>query len=143
MNTDFIETEKQITGFIEKTFPDYLRPELEKPKFINDFLDLDKYKASNQIFYEFSSWNFDYLQTHAQNGKLEINIFIVCRNGKNLKEKCLNYATDFFRFFEETGKNFGGIADFGKINSLTMFDAVEGNPEIKLVELNIELNLEV
>lgn len=143
MNTDFSQIEKQITDFISENFPAFLRDGLEKPKFINDFLDLDKYKFSNTVFFEFNSWNFDYLQTHEQNGKLDFNLFIVCRNDKNLKEKCLNYATDFYRFFEETGKNLNGLADFGKINYLTMFDAFEGNPEIKVTELTITLNLEI
>lgn len=146
MNIDFNDFETNILNYIKNNYPSYIREGLKMPtKYINDFLDFDIYKDSVMLFIELPNYNFNGLSNDSENQNAVLKIYLVNRNGKSseLKTNILKYATDFYKFFEGTSNNFGGLIDYGKIKNLSFFDAVEGNTSIKLAEIEIDMNIEI
>ena len=54
----------------------------------------------------------------------------------------MRYTAGFYEMFERSGCNFDGLADFGTIESVSFFQATEGNVNMKLAELRIRLQTE-
>lgn len=146
MKIDFEEFENSIINFTKENYKNYLRNGLAEPsRYINDFLDFDIYKDANEIFFDFENYNFNSLSNESEEQKINLKIYIVCRNDKSseLKKKILQYATDFYKFFEGSNNNFNGLIDYGKIDTVSFFDAVEGDTGLKLAQLSISMNAEI
>ena len=90
MKIDFEEFENSIINFTKENYKNYLRNGLAEPsRYINDFLDFDLYKDTNEIFFDFENYNFNSLSNESEEQKINLKIYIVCRNDKSseLKKK--------------------------------------------------------
>lgn len=143
---DFKTQQDAIKTYIESHLPDVLT-EMNLSNidaYIDDWLDLDKYKKSKQLFYAFGMYNFDNLSNESESEDFEFSVYLVFRNGKteNLRNMMLNYSTAFYKMFDVSGCNLGGISDSGKIQSLGLYPMAEGHPDVKVAEITIRLYTE-
>lgn len=141
---DFLKKQNEIKEFIKSKFETYLTEGLSAPsKYVDDFVDLDKYNQPSILFYNFSQYNFSDLSNESQNQEITFSVYFVCRgnNADTLKEKLLKYTACFYSFFEETGRNFGGLIDYGNIDTVNFYEAAEGNTNIKVSEIQMKLTL--
>lgn len=140
---DFKSQQDAIKEYIESNLPIVLQemnlPDLDL--YIDDFIDFDRYKKSKQLFYDFGMYNFDNLSNESETEEFTFSIYLTFRssNPSTLKEQMLNYSTAFYKMFDDSGRNLGGIADIGIIETITMFPMAEGYPDIKVAELSIKL----
>ena len=145
---DFAKTEKDIKQYIETNFNNYLKQyQMNLPaEYIDDVLDLDEHQKSITVFYDFDSIDFDAESFETNNQKLTLEVCIVCRNKKSseLKQLSRDYATAFYNWFYDTECNrcFNGLIDYGKIDTVTFYDAVSGTKAIKIANLTITLHLD-
>lgn len=141
---DFFELQEKIENYIKENFSAYLENEkLSLPVFVSDYLDLDKYKASFTVFFDFDSYNFENLTNESMKANLTLDLFFVCRNGTSttLKKKLMNYVSKFYSFFYSE-RSFGGIVDFGTITEINNYDAVQGDKGIKISQITLNLEVE-
>jgi ABC-type long-subunit fatty acid transport system fused permease/ATPase subunit len=141
---DYKLKEENIIEYVKNNFNSYVEG---KPinYFINEFLDFDTYNYDNSIFFEFDNYSYEQISNESQLETLSMAVFIVVRNDieKNLHENLRDYATSFYKMFEASGCNFKGLFDQGIITDVDFYDAVEGNPSIKLAKINISLFKEI
>jgi hypothetical protein len=146
MDVNFFSQQNEIKDFIETNYKDYMLDGLSPPQaYVDDFLDLDKYRQDFSLFFNFSSYTFERETNISENQETVLTVFLVVRNddGDMLREKLLKYATSFYKFFDDTDRNFGGLVDYGKIESLTFFNAAEGQKNVKVAQVDIVLHNEL
>ena len=144
---DYLSQQEKIKEYIKNNYPITLQSiGLEDMgDYIDDFLDLDTYKKSKQLFFDFSYYNYENLSNESETEHFQFSIYLVFRNGnkKDLKENMLKYATAFYKMFDDSGRNLGGIADMGRIQTVEFYPYVEGSPNVKIAELTIHLYSEI
>lgn len=147
MRIDFTKEQDKIKDYIEHNLNTYLINNGVEPidAFIDDFIDLDKFKKKNQLFYNFEKYNFSTLSSNSNKQTLEFSVFLACRGASNteLKVKVGKQASVFYEMFEDSGTSLGGIADDGEITGVTFYYRAEGSVNIKVAEINITLSSEV
>lgn len=145
---DFLTLENNIENYISQNFNDYLGDELPAiDSFVDDFIDLDKYKKSNILFYDFQDFSFTDLSFESRDVSGMLHVYFVVRNASSsvLKQRAAGYTTAFYNFFyDETkcNRNFNGLTDLGIISSVSFYNAAEANTGIKVVDIAININLE-
>jgi hypothetical protein len=146
MSADFLKQQNDIEAFIEAEYRNYMSGGLPPPRaYIDDFLDLDKYRQDFTLFFNFASLSFERETNSSENQETLLAVFLVVRNGtpERLREKLLNYAASFYRFFYASGGNFGGIVDYGRIEGITFFNAAEGQKSVRAAQIDIILHNEI
>ena len=143
---DFISQQDKIKSYIETNYKKVLE-EVNLPdvnSYIHDFLDFDKYQKPIQLFYDFGNYNFSNLSNESNIEEIELHIYLSFKGAKSteLNEKMLKYTAGFYEMFNRGGSNFGGIADFGNIEEVSFFQAVEANINVKLADIKIKLQTE-
>lgn len=145
---NFLKLEEDIIDFIRNNFNEHLidLPQLSEDDFVFDFLDFDKYKRSNVFFFDFPEFYFQSLSNMDNQENITMHVYVKCTNGtsKELKKRCTAYTSAFYNFFEESpcNRSFCGLIDYGIINSVTFYDAAEGNINIKVADIQLQLTLE-
>lgn len=144
---DFLNKEEQIKTFIETNFPTFVQS-LELPaidKFIDDYVDLDKYKYNNEVFYNFNGYHFEDLSNDSNSAQFDMTLYFALRGDTpaNLREKMLGYATAFYSFFDTYGDNFNGLFDFGTVTDVSFYNAAEGTPDCKVCSMSFRFFVEV
>ena len=149
---DYKEQQNRIKAYIQNNYPIAIESlnelknlELQPIEaYIDDFLDLDLYGKSRQLFFNFGTYNYDYLSNDSEDEDFVFSIYLVFRKASvsTLRENMLDYATAFYKMFDDSGRNFGGIADYGKIETVQFYPAAEGHPGVKIAELTIRLHSE-
>lgn len=143
---NFKQHQEQIKTYIENNLPVVLTSAgLDNfDAYIDDFIDLDKYTKSKQLFYNFNYYNFDNLSNESNTEDFEFSVLLVFRKGNqtSLKDNMLNYASAFYKMFEDSGKNLEGIADYGIIQTVNFYPFAEGYDQVKIAELTVHLYTE-
>ena len=143
---DFLTQQENIQEYIKTNYPVVLQEQgLENVgAYINDFLDFDKYNKKTQLFFDFKSYTFHSLSNESNSEELELHIYLSFRgdSAKELNKKMLLYSAGFHEMFERSGCNFGGLTDFGIIETTTFYPETEGNPNLKVAELTLKLQTE-
>ena len=138
---DYQCKEERILEFIQDNFNAYLPGEGLKPivHFLNEWLDLDRFNYDATLWTYFNAYAYQDLSNESRLETGNLTIYIVVRNSaeSTLHKRLRDYASAFFTMFERTGCNFGGCADYGIIESVNFYDAAEGNPALKVVEINV------
>ncbi|MGI5068277.1 hypothetical protein [Treponema denticola] len=146
MILNFVDQQEKIQDYVKKNYKIVLKElNLEDiSEYVDDYLDFDKYKKNKSLFFDFGKYSFDSLSNESNQEELEFRVYIVFRNGKSkdLKKELAKYTACFYEMFERSGGNFNGIADFGSIDEIAFYNAVEGNVNLKLSELTIKLKTE-
>lgn len=142
---DFLQHQEEIKAYIETVMPTILADaELDNyDDYIDDFLDLDKYAKKKQLFYNFNNYTFDYMSNESNVEDFDFSVYLVFRGDKvsNLRKQMLNYASAFYKMFEDDG-NLGGIADYGIIQTISFYPAAEGYEDVKVAEVSMRLHTE-
>ena len=140
---DFKAQQNSIKKYISDNFKTTLAagnlPDMDA--YIDDYLDLDKYSKAKQLFYFFNYYNYDDLTNESGAEEFEFSIFLVFKNNtvETLRTQMLDYTSAFCNMFRASGENLGGIADYGRIQSVEFFPAAEGHKEVKVAEIIIKL----
>lgn len=144
---DFLQTRIEIKNYIETHFADYTN-QLELPlidKYCDDFIDFDKYKQNNILFYNFNNFDFSDLSNESEYYTHNFSIFLAVRgaNAETLNARMTGYATAFYKMFEDSGNCFDGISDYGIIQNVSFYPAATGANNIKVCQMEIILKKEV
>lgn len=142
---DFYELEENITKYIEDNFTSYLQEaNLTKPAYVKDVIDLDKYKYSFTIFFDYASFKFENLSNESHKASVSLDLYFVRRNGipEALKRDLLNYVSKFYKWFYNN-ISLGGIIDYGTITELNNYDAASGDKGIKITQITLDMELEL
>lgn len=114
--------------------------------YVNDFIDLDKYRHNAMIFFDFSEYHFENLSLDSRNATCNFDLYLILRNKTptELQTDLLNYTDCIYNFYYENSQNqtFGGLVDVGIIQDVELFSAFAGNNNIKLVDFTFKLDLE-
>ena len=112
---------------------------------IDDFLNFDRYKQNKMLFIIFDYYNFDGLTNQSNQNDMTLELTAVFRgaNRATTKSNMMQYSQALYQMFEESGRCFGGACDFGKVTQLELFPFAEGNPNMKIAQMTIQLTTEV
>jgi hypothetical protein len=138
---DFKKFETAIKDYIKTNYKSGTLPVIDN--WIDDSIDSDKYKQSNQVFFDFSKYEFSGLSNCSEEQTGTITIYFMCRNdtSEKLKSRMLDYTSIFFDFIHENS-TFGGIADSASIKTVSFFYDIEGDTGIKISATEIEVKTE-
>lgn len=143
---DFETQQNAIKTYIQSHLPTVLTAKnmSNLDAYVDDFLDLDKYTKSKQLFYDFNEYNFDVLTGQSRQEEFRFSIYLVFRKSAkaDLKSQMLQYASALYEMFETSGSNFGGIADYGEISTVQFYLAAEGNLDVKIAQVDFTLYTE-
>ena len=146
MTVDYLKQQEQIKTYIETNFPIVLQemglPDMDA--YIDDFLDLDKYQKSKQLFYNFGTYSYDYLSNESENEVMVLNIYLTFQKGKpsELITKMKRYTAALIEMFKRSGNNFGGIVDIGIYENVYFYLAAEGSTDVKVADIQFRLTSE-
>lgn len=143
---DFSEKESAVKSFVENNLPPYLEGAgVGGAVFVDDFPDFDKYKSPAVIFYDFESYSFGELTNESNSARANVSLIVALRGSPpaELRERLRNACTAVYKMSEDTGGNFGGIYDFGKITQISFFNAVNGNVALKVARIDCECRTEI
>lgn len=150
---DFVSFESAIKTYIQNNFGSYLGTLPAVSEWTDDFLDLDKHKKAVTVFFDFPRYSFGELSNMSRDEDVEFHVIFVVRGGKEdvLKANVRKYAAAFYNFFYDEEKttiqspcdrSFAGLVDTGIISSVAFYDAAEGNPSVKICDVQMSLRLE-
>lgn len=143
---NFKSEQENIKSYVQQNFKAELTAEQlpDMDAYIDDFLDLDRYKKNAQLFYNFANYIFKDLSNESDTEDMQMSIYLVFKGDtpEKLKNKMLEYSAIFYRMFEKSDSTFGGVADFGQIETVQFYNAAEGNPNLKISEFTIRLHTE-
>lgn len=143
---DFLTQQENIQEYIKTNYPVVLQEQGldDVGAYINDFLDFDKYNKKTQLFFDFGNYTFNALSNESNSEDMELHIYLSFRgdSAKELNQRMMRYTAGFYEMFDRSGCNFGGLADFGTIESVSFFQATEGNANLKVAELKLKLQTE-
>lgn len=139
----FKEREEGIINFVKEIFPNYSETDFEA--YVNDFIDLDKYKYDTMLFFNFGSYAITPLTNESGAGSFSFDIYMVFRNDESevLKDRMTEFADAFFQMFKENGFNFGGVIDGTMETEIYFFNAAEGNPNTKICQMTFTTTSEM
>lgn len=147
MILDFIKQQKLIKENIIENFPKILEEiNVENfGEFTTDFLDFDKHTKSKTFFFDFSNYTFDSFSNESNVQNIEVHFYMAFRNKTSelLNEEMLLYTSAFYEFFERNNSSFSGAVDFAKIEEISFFQAVEGNTNVKLTDIKVNIQTEI
>lgn len=143
---DFKQQQDAIKTYIETNLKNTLQTRglADFDRYIDDFVDLDKYTAKKQLFFNFGTYDFTNLSNESDSEDFEFSVYLVFRKDSttNLRNNMLDYCSAFWEMFDNSGNNLGGIADYGAIMTVDFYPAAEGNLDVKVAELTIQLHTE-
>jgi hypothetical protein len=142
-NIDFLKQQDDIVNYVKTNFKEYYGT-LPDPSYTTDFLDFDKYKENVTVFFDFNQNYFDYLTNESESQEMRLSMFIAVRNDltDKLREKMLKYASSLISMFLDDDANFGGIVDYGKVDTVNFYNAIEGVKGLKVAEIGFVLTKE-
>ena len=144
---DFSEKESAIKAFVEKSLPEYFESAGigEEIVFVDDFPDFDKYKSPVIIFYDFELYSFGDLTNESNEARANVSFIIALRgeSSHKLRDKLRKACSAVYKMSEDTGGNFGGIYDFGKITQVSFFNAANGNTALEVARIDCECRTEI
>lgn len=143
---DFEQRQAEIKAYIKTNLPIVLT-EMQLADFdeyIDDFLDLDKYQKSKQLFFNFGSYTYDHLSNESENEELTLNIYLVFQKAKSseLVSRMKKYTTALIEMFKRSGNNFDGLVDIGIFENVSFFLAAEGTTDVKIADVQFKLTTE-
>lgn len=146
MEVDFLEQQENIKNYIQENFPIVLE-ELGLPnvdRYIDDYLDLDKYQGKTQLFYNFGTYEYDYLSNESENETVTLNIYLTFQKAKadELITKMKKYTAAFIEMFRRSGNNFDGLVDIGMYENVYFYLAAEGSTDVKVSDIQLRLTSE-
>lgn len=146
MTIDFLEQQDAIKNYIQENLPSVLE-ELElddMDAYIDDYLDLDKYQKSKQLFYNFGSYNYKHLSNESEDEEMTLHIYLTFQKGKpsELITKMKKYTAAFLEMFRRSGNNFGGLVDIGIYENVFFYLAAEGTTDVKVSDIQLKLTSE-
>jgi hypothetical protein len=141
---DFFSQQQAVFEYIKTHYKEYLLG-LPEPEYVNEFPDLDKYKHDGTLFVQFGHYGFNRLTNESESMTITLSVYLVVRNAVPdvLKERLLKYTTAFYQMFDESYQNLGGIVDYGKIESIIIYEYAEGRRDTKASEITILLQVEL
>jgi hypothetical protein len=76
---------------------------------------------------------------------ITLSVYLVVRNAvpETLRERLLKYTTAFYQMFDESAQNLGGIVDYGRIESIIVYEYAEGRRDTKASEITLLLTVEL
>lgn len=146
MEVDFLEQQENIKNYIQENFPIVLE-ELGLPnvdRYIDDYLDLDKYQGKTQLFYNFGTYEYDHLSNESENETVTLNIYLTFQKAKadELITKMKKYTAAFIEMFRRSGNNFDGLVDIGMYENVYFYLAAEGSTDVKVSDIQLRLTSE-
>lgn len=143
----FSDTELAIRSYVQDNLPAVLTEfnQADFDKYINDCIDLDKYKYNTELFFNFGSYTIAPLTNESGAGAFAFDVFMVFRGGtpEALHEKMLKYADAFYELFVRSGFNFGGAIDGTMEVAADFFNAAEGNVNTKVCTMTFSTTREM
>jgi hypothetical protein len=146
IQTHFLEQQQAIIAYIQEHYPDYLLEGFPVPtRYVNDFLDFDKYLDNFTVFFDFGLYNFNSVTNESERQEATVSVYLALRNdtAEKLKENILRCTAAFYQMFDNSSVSFEGVVDYGKIESIAFYDAVEGHKNLKVAEITFSLTSEV
>lgn len=143
---NFLEQQDRILDYIQNHYEEYIPEGYGPPdNYTSDFMDLDKYKNDFTVFFDFGTYTFSLKTNESELQEFILTTNLVVRNDKSekLRKKILEYVTAFYQMFDQSDQCFDGAVDYGKINSITFFDWVEGSKNLKVAEIELLLRNEI
>lgn len=139
----FKEREEGIINYVKEMFPNYSENDFDS--YVNDFIDLDKYKYDTMLFFNFGSYYITPLTNESGAGSFSFDVYMVFRNedSETLKDRMTEYADSFFKMFKESDFNFGGVIDGTMETEIYFFNAAGGNPNIKICQMTFTTTSEM
>lgn len=135
----FSDTETTIKTYVEDNLPAVLTEfdVSDFDKYVNDYIDLDRYKQKAVLFFNFGSYELSPLTNESAAGQFQFDVFMVFRGDtpENLHERMVKSGDAFYEMFARSGFNFGGAID-GTMNVMVnFFNAAEANVNTKVCSL--------
>lgn len=146
ITVNFLAQQNRIIEYIKEHYGEYIPEGYAQPdNYTSDFMDLDKYKNNFTVFFDFGTYTFSLKTNESELQEFILTINLVVRNeeSEKLRKKILEYATAFYQMFDQSEQCFDGAVDYGKINSITFFDWVEGSKNLKVAEIELLLRNEI
>lgn len=143
---DYKKLHSKIKEYVETNLPDVLE-EMELNNldaYIDDYVDLDSYKKPRQLFYQFNSYSFEALSNESESAECSFTFYLTFCGQKpsELSDAMLVYTMAVQMMFANSGNNFGGLFDYGIIESTNFYQAAEGDKTKKVAEINFRMILE-
>lgn len=145
---EFTDLENGIINYIKNNLPDYIAAaNLSKiENYIDDVIDLDRYRERIAIFFDFTEYHFEPLTLDSREVTNLFHIYLILRNDtpENLKKNLRLYTTYIYNFYyaNDLNRTFGGLIDLGIIQDVEIFTAFAGNVNIKIVDFTFKITLE-
>jgi hypothetical protein len=143
---NFLSQQNRVIQYIKERYEAYIPEGYAPPNnYTCDFLDLDNYKNSFTIFFDFSYYTFSLKTNESELQEFILTVYLIARNDKpkKLREKILEYTTAFYQMFDYSEQCFDGAVDYGAITSIDFYDIVEGSKNLKAAEITLTLRNEI
>lgn len=140
---DFLQQQDRIKNYVTYNYPKILE-ELNLPDvgaYISDFIDLDKYTKSTQLFFDFGDYQFSNLSNESNTQEITAHIYLTFKNKKSteLHELMMKYAACFYELVERSNQSFDGVVDFVRVAGVRFYDAAEADLNIKVADITLTI----
>lgn len=146
MTIDFLDQQDAIKKYIQENYSKVLEemglPDIDA--YIDDFMDLDKYQKSKQLFFNFGTYSYNHLSNESEDEVVTLNIYLTFQKGKSseLITKMKQYTAAFLEMFRRSGNNFDGLVDIGIYENVYFYLAAEGSTDVKVSDIQLRLTSE-
>lgn len=112
--------------------------------YIQDFVNLDKYQKSKQMFFDWSNYSFDTLSLDSMVETVELHLILTFRNDTptNLHNKMMEYAPILYNTITESD-GFNGLVDIVEVTNIEFYEATDTDQNIKVADLTVNMRDEI
>ena len=113
---------------------------IEEDSVFLDFPDVDKMKHPTCLYIQPDRSEFENLSTESDYSTFYASVFIISKRDKqeNLMFKVYEYQNSLYRLLKDK-TDLGNVVDFTEIDSSEFYPAIEGNLNVKGIELSVSI----
>ena len=145
---ELLEKQNAIVNYIKEHFKDalteYYGEDTDIDSYIQDFINLDKYQKSTQLFFYWSNYNFTSLSLDSMEEDSELHLILTFRNksSEELHNLMMTITPILYNTISDSN-GFGGIVDILEVTNIDFYEATDTDQNIKVADVTVSMRDEI
>lgn len=131
---------KKLLNYIEENLKKFTDIVVNEITF--DVPDFDRHKKPVVCYIKIDAVDLDHISNETTEATYQVRIIFTTRSNK-ADEKSESLAKAFYSMFENSGRNFDGLVDYGEITKIELFEDVWGNDYLQASVITMTIHNEL
>lgn len=145
---ELLVKQNSIVDYIKEHFraalTEYYGKDTDIDSYIQDFINLDRYQKSTQLFFNWSNYNFSALSLDSVEENSELHLILTFRNKspEELHNLMMTITPILYNTISDSN-GFGGIVDILEVTNIDFYEATDSDQNIKVADITVSMRDEI